>query len=447
MASSSSDPRELLSKEASWLFAPELGTCVVGSAALAEACRRRDIAPPRVGDLDLSWGLDLEKGQRLLEEHSTFLATTEQNRARGTLAAKLGGQRIEITSYRGASTGNGLGERLLEDLALRDMTVGAVAWRLFDDAILDPMHGVEHWHERRVVACGDPRQRIAEHPIRHVRYYRRAHEWGFAIDPQIRKVAPDHEALASIPREALAQELRLALVRCASPGRFLLELHEARALGLLVPELDPQFDGRPAGPSRHHPEISQALHVVLALEWLAQQSAGLLEEDRLAVAVAVLCHDLGKNSSTSEEWPSHHGHDDSGRPLVARLLDTLPGLTTSWSRRLAEAVCALHLTVRDFERLRPGTRVDLYEQWFKAKEFRVDLFALAIAADVAGRLGHAIAGERVASTVAADIHWLRERCGGVDAAAIKERIGNDIEKFKAALHEARARAVTSRPRA
>ena len=37
----------------------------------------------------------------------------------------------------------------------------------------------------------------------------------------------------------------------------------------LLPELASQFDGRPAGPQQWHPEVGQALHMILALEWAA----------------------------------------------------------------------------------------------------------------------------------------------------------------------------------
>ena len=55
--------------------------------------------------------------------------------------------------------------------------------------------------------------------------------------------------------------LRTSLLDLDSPGRMLLELAEDGQLTALFPELAPQFDGRPAGPIRHHPEIGQGLHL------------------------------------------------------------------------------------------------------------------------------------------------------------------------------------------
>src|SRR5262249_45925526 len=70
---------------------------------------------------------------------------------------------------------------------------------------------------------------------------------------------------------------------CASPGRFFVDLHEIGVLAWLAPELDLQFDGRPAGPPRWHPEIAHAVPLGLALEWAAANSQHLHERDRLPV--------------------------------------------------------------------------------------------------------------------------------------------------------------------
>ncbi len=443
-AGATEDPRTLLRAAAPWLLPRELGTCIVGTAALAEACRRTETQGPRVGDLDLAWALDVASGERLLREHGVFVPTTEANRSRGTLACKLLGQRIEVTSYRGPDDRLPLDERLQQDLARRETTVGALAWRLEDDRIFDPLGGLTHYAEQRIVPCGDPRARVEEHPIRWVRWYRRAIEWGFDLEPSIRGLAPDPALLATIPREALAQELRATLARCASPGRVLLELHEAGILAHITPELAPQFDGRPAGPVRHHPEVSQALHVVLALEWAAERTARLSENDRVAVAVAVLCHDLGKNLTPPGRFPTHPGHERDGLAPLQALLLSLPGLADGSVRRLAEAVCALHLVIRDLGALRPGTLAGLYDDWFRNPDLQAELFALAIGADVGGRLGRAEAGDHVAAKVRNGVRWLRERCESIDAAALRAACGDDLEAFRSALHRSRAEALRSR---
>lgn len=430
----------MLRQHAPWLLEPRLGVCVVGSGALARACESAGIEGPTVGDLDLAWGLSVDEGDALLTEKGVGRPTTVANRSRGTLALMLDGERIEVTTFR-SSTDGPIEERITADLAERDMTVGAIAWWLAEDRILDPQDGLRHWREHRIVPCGDAAARIGEHPIRWLRYYRRACEWGFSVDPSIHSVKVDRGIVENLPAEAIAGELRAALLRCPSPGRFLLELDEVGLLNRIAPELAPQFDGRPAGPVRYHPEVSQGLHVILCLEWIAKRTRGLPEQDRLAAVFAVLCHDLGKGLTPAAKLPSHPGHEGAGVDLIRQLTKRLPSLVDRTAARLAEHVARLHLEVRNFARLRPGTLAGLYDRYFRHADFRVDLFALAVGADVGGRLGCEDRGDETTRDVQRDITWLQEACGGVDAAALRSRFAQDDEGFRRALHEARCAAI------
>lgn len=439
-----------LRREAPWLQESALGACLVGSHALALACARAGIAAPPPRDLDLAWALDVERGERLLRERGVFLPTTGGNVERGTLAMKLAGRRIEITTFRGQDGDSGdddgridgaaMAQRIERDLAGRDMTIGAIACELGSGRLHDPFGGVEHFAQRRIVAVGDPAQRIREHPVRWLRYYRKAQERGFELDPRVRSVDLRPDVLDASPREAIALELRAALAQCPSPGRFFVDLHEARLLAHFAPELALQFDGRPAGPQRWHPELSQGLHLVLALQWAAANTQELDERDRIAVLVAVLCHDLGKGCTEPREMPAHIGHEHAGVPHVTRLLDRLPGLADQRTRSLAVAVCALHLQARKLDEQRPGTQADLYDRWFRGADFPVDLFALAVGADSAGRLGHEADGQAVRAEVEERLVRLRTACASVDAAALRRQHA-DLDRFREELRRARIDAI------
>ena len=434
------DPIHLLRTRAPWLLAPELGTCLVGSQALAHACRAAGIEGPRPMDIDLAWALDLAAGQEVLQRHGAFVPTTTGNQDRGTLAMKLDGHRFEVTTFRAGSTTAPMHERIRADLGERDMTIGALAVELASGRIHDPCDGLQHWQQRRIAPVGDAAQRVREHPIRWLRYYRKAHEFEFQLDRSVRSLALEPSLLHTLPREAIALELRAVLGKCRSPGRCLLELHEDGLLTTLAPELALQFDGRPAGPQRWHPEVSQALHLILALEWAVANTTHLDERDRLAVAIAVLCHDLGKGFTAADELPQHIGHERDGLPHVDTLLARWPGFADQRTTTLARHVCALHVEVRNFVELRAGTLAELYDTWFRGKDYPVELFALAVAADSAGRLGLGDEGPRVLTQVRADLDWLRATCGEVDATSLRERFP-DLAEFRRALHEARAQAI------
>jgi len=440
------DAVAFLRTHADWLFDPRLGTCIVGSQALAIACAEAGVAPPRPADLDLSWALDVDAGRRLLEQRGVSFPTTEGNQERGTLALKVGGHRIEVTTFRAGDTRLPLDQRIVADLQARDMTIGALAFHLASGAIVDPTGGLADWRGRRIVAVGDAAARVREHPVRWLRYYRKAHELGFELDRAVRKLTPTAEAFAGVPAEALGAELRAGLGRCRSPGRLFVDLHEAGLLAALAPELDRQFDGRPAGPQRWHPEIGQALHMVLALEWAVERCAHLDERDRMAVLLAVLCHDLGKGFTDPLQLPGHPGHERAGAAHVKRVLDRFPGLADQRTRMLALHVCELHVEIRHLRELRPGTMVALYDGYFRARDYPIGLFALAVGADSGGRLGMATDGDRIRARITADLLWLRQCCDRVDAAALRAKYP-DVERFKAALHEARCRALAVTPAA
>jgi tRNA nucleotidyltransferase/poly(A) polymerase len=441
-----------------WLDQERLEVCVVGSQALAEACRREGVPGPEVKlDLDLAWRLDVAEGKQLFAEHGIEVTTTPNTEARGTLGAKISDTRVEITSFRGS--GSTRDERIANDACLRDMTIGAVYWHLASDAIVDPLEGLDDWRAARIRACGSARERILEHPGRALRYLRKAVQFGFAIEPATRKAVRElgPEIAAGIPHEVLSEEIRRVLLTCSSPGVFFQMCEEERLLERLLPEIAPMFDGRPAGRTRHHPEVSQSLHVILCLAAAARvaERNQMSGNERVHLQLAVLCHDLGKGKTEPEDLPSHPGHEGGGVSLVHDLFERLPGLGGKRTRRLCATGAETHLLLADLRRYRFGTIVELFERCLFAVRDDFDNLARVVRCDREGRLTPAQlslptppgAADRTEDfdafevRIRRDLHEVDAILRTVSGEESQRRFPDDPARLRADLHERRCVAL------
>ena len=85
------------------------------------------------------------------------------------------------------------GETLDVDLHGRDFTINAVAMDLSTGTIIDPLGGVKDIRDRRIRACSE--EALSSDPIRILRGVRQAAAYGFAIDPETRKLMKAAAAL------------------------------------------------------------------------------------------------------------------------------------------------------------------------------------------------------------------------------------------------------------
>ena len=447
--------RKQLLADHGWLGDPELEVCIVGSRALAEACDRAGLpGPPAPADLDLAWRPDAESGVARLGALGIEASQTSGALGRGTLGIRLGRMRVEITSFRGG--GESPDERIALDAASRDMTFAALYHRLHDDAILDPCAGLDDWQAGVVRACGNANDRIREHPIRALRYLRRAAQLGFRLETKTRKAIRQQSAFVAreaLP-EAIAGELRRVLAEAQSPGVFFELCAEERLLPELLPEVAPLFDGRPAGRLEWHPELSQSLHMILAMAAAARRAdeLDLADDRRLALQAAVLCHDLGKGLTSVEDMPSHPGHEAAGVALIDELFARLPALGNKSIRRLCKAVARAHVMMLDLRRLKSGTLVELWERDIVPLRDDIDLVAIAVRADQEGRLSTEQLGlprsprpssdpAELEARLVAELRQLDEilsRVSGAESARLHQ---GDPEALRADLHQRRCVAL------
>jgi tRNA nucleotidyltransferase (CCA-adding enzyme) len=263
--------------------------------------------------------------------------------------------------YRGFTTQFSPEVTLEEDLTRRDLTVNAMA-QAEDGQIIDPYGGQ------------------AVRILRVARFAARYAELGFRVADEtlalMRRMTEAGEVAALVP-ERVWQETERALTE-SQPQVYFEVLRACGALAVIFPEVDALY-GVPQ-PPRWHPEIDTGLHVMLALRYAADHAAPG------TVRFAALTHDLGKARTPRDRWPSHHGHEEMGVPLIEALCTRLK--VPNAQRELAILTARHHTLVHRAQELTAATVLKLFETCdaFRRPE-RFGELLLACEADARGRTG------------------------------------------------------------
>lgn len=191
-------------------------------------------------DVDIATQATWQEVQRVFEQHS--YTTHETGVAHGTLTVIIGGQALEITTYR--TDGNYTDARhpdavsfvrtIEEDLARRDFTMNALAYHP-QRGILNPYAGVEDLHARTIRAVGDPTKRFSEDALRILRGCRFASQLDFTIEQNTYAgMMSCKSKLARISAERVTKELDGLLL-----GAYVHKalMRTADVLAAVLPEL------------------------------------------------------------------------------------------------------------------------------------------------------------------------------------------------------------------
>ena len=316
---------------------------------------------------------------------------------------------------------------LEEDLRRRDLTVNAMA---LDETgtIIDPYGGQADLQARVFRHVSDA---FAEDPVRILRIARFAARFtDFSVAPEtltlMREIVDAGEVDALVP-ERVWQELSRGLME-KQPSRMFQVLRECGALAKLLPELDCLF-GVPQPPA-HHPEVDTGVHVMLVVDWSAQQRFSL------PVRFAALVHDLGKGATSPALWPRHIGHEAKGVERVRSMSERLR--VPADCRDLAVAVAREHGNVHRALELRPVTVVELLERVdaFRRPE-RFEEFLQACECDFRGRPGY----ETRPFPAVDHLRQALQAAQAVDAGAVAKSV--EPAKIRQAVFQARAAAVAA----
>ncbi|WP_412756990.1 multifunctional CCA addition/repair protein [Legionella bozemanae] len=242
---------------------------------------------------------------------------------------------------------------LEEDLVRRDLTINAIA-QDEEGQLIDPFNGKKDI-EAKLLRHVSPS--FVEDPVRVLRVARfaaRFHHLGFKLADETRALMytmVQRGELAHLVPERVWQEWQKSLGE-KNPEQFIATLRSCDALRVILPELDALF-GIP-NPYRYHHEVDTGIHTLLVLH-----AAVTLTADPV-IRFAALVHDLGKALSPANNWPSHHGHEERGVPIIEALCSRLR--IPNDYRTLATMVSRFHLNIHRLSELQASTIVKLLEQ-------------------------------------------------------------------------------------
>ncbi len=292
--------------------------------------------------------------------------TVETGARYGTVTVMADGHPVEITSFRRDGTyTDGRHPRtveytdsLAEDLARRDFTINAMAYRP-DAGLVDPFGG-EADLRRGVLTCvGDPRTRFAEDGLRILRAMRFCAVLGFSADAALVSAANAcSPLLGEISAERVFSELTKCI--CGSYVRQVLEVF-ATPLCTVIPELAPAV-----GFDQKNPHHIYTVYGHIAAAVAACPPVRVLR-------LTMLLHDIAKPYvMTEDEVGVRHfrGHQERGAQMAGEILARL-----TCDRKTAAQVCRL---IR-YHDLRPAVdRCSIHRYVLKVGGYETALLLTAV---------------------------------------------------------------------
>lgn len=248
----------------------------------------------------------------------------------GTIAARIGGMTVEITTYRADSYDGAsrkpvvaFGDNLDDDLVRRDFTINAMALRLPERVLVDPWGGLDDLLAQRITTPGAPEVSFGDDPLRMLRAARFTSQLGFTVaEPTVQAMRDLAPRLEIVSVERIADELRkLLLTDDPVPGiRLLVDTGIAQLVIPEVPALRLEIDEH-----AHHKDVYEHSLTVLRQAIDLEKSRGHVKPD-LVLRLAALLHDIGKPATRRIEAGgvvTFHHHDVVGGKLASKRLRAL----------------------------------------------------------------------------------------------------------------------------
>lgn len=252
----------------------------------------------------------------------------------GTITVIADGHPVEITSFRREDTYTdgrhpdavAYTDNLAEDLARRDFTVNAMAYRP-DTGLIDPFGGQRDL-QRKVLSCvGDAEKRFSEDALRILRAMRFCSTLGFSADEALMQAA---DICAPLLQKISAERILAELVKFICGKYAGTVMHQfAKPLCTVIPELAPAVDFDQKNP--HHVYTVYG-HIAATVDACPPEKV---------LRLTMLLHDIAKPYvMTEDENGIRHfrGHQERSAGMAREILTRL-----ACDRKTIEKVCRLIL--------------------------------------------------------------------------------------------------------
>jgi putative nucleotidyltransferase with HDIG domain len=232
---------------------------------------------------------------------------------------------VEVTPYRSESGYSDarrpdsvtFGVSLEDDLARRDFTVNAIAYRIKDQRVVDLYGGIADIEAKRLRAVGQAEARFGEDALRMMRAVRLAAELEFMIDAETTAGIVRHAPqLKKIAIERITAEF-IRLINSPTPMHGIVFLERLSLLEHIIPELREGIGCDQSG--IHAYDVFE--HNLRTLQAAADK--GHSTEMRLAA----LLHDVAKPATRRTGGKNKHytffGHEVVGARMTKKILERL----------------------------------------------------------------------------------------------------------------------------
>ena len=289
-----------------------------------------------VTDLDFTTSARPEETQAILEGLGANV--WDVGRDFGTIAARIAGETVEITTYRAEIYRDDsrkpevkYGDTIEGDLVRRDFTINALALMLPSLKLVDVSGGVEDLLAGAIRTPASPAVSFSDDPLRMMRAARFAAQLGFEVVEGTRiAMAELAERLDIISAERIRDEfVKLLSADDPVPGiRLLVESGLAqRFLPELTALVETQDDhGRHKDVYEHSLTVlQQAIELEVARRAPDPDAPDAAQAPDIVLRIAALLHDIGKPATRRFErgGVTFHHHDVVGAKLAKKRLREL----------------------------------------------------------------------------------------------------------------------------